>query len=624
MTQILGTALITSSGLAALVAASAWILRARGAEVARPLALGATVTAALSALAAGALLQMTLLQAGGLPYAERVTTPQMPAYYRVTAMWSALEGSLLLWLVVLAVVAALASRHLGGHRAGPAAAATLSVVVAVFAGVTLLASPFSAGAGGLAPSPLLQDHVAMGLHPPLLYVGFAASAVPFAWAVAAGVVGGTPDRAWVAVVRRWTLAGWIALTAGIALGAWWSYAVLGWGGYWAWDPVENASLFPWLAATALLHLVLPGRGTPGRGVVVLAGLGFVLVVLAQFLTRSGVVQSIHAFSDSPFGPAYAGLTLLALGALVVPLRRIPPGTTAPGPRSRLLTIQAVALLVVGAIVLVGTVLPAILAGTTGRLVSVGPPWYERTLAPVALVALVLLAVGLHVPARGRTPAGLLRAMTAPLVAAGLTVGVVGAVVGHVAVALAAGLVAHLLVGLVLDVAARRTRRRLGAALAHLGVGVAALAVVAGGLEVVREETIGVGGTVTAGNASATLVHLDRAEEGRRIVASAELVLGRGERSLGVASPELRYYEAQATMLTSPAIRTGVIDDVYVTLLDVDPAGATATVRVAVTPLISWLWSSAALLVLGGTLAALPPRRRRRSRVQPAPARRVAA
>ncbi|RLV56279.1 hypothetical protein D9V41_07575 [Aeromicrobium phragmitis] len=624
MSATLGTGAVVGAALLAVFAAVAWWWSAHGSGPFRPKVRRAAVLASLltSGLVAVAVLVMIVALVSyddDFDYVVMVAEPAMPLYYRVSALWSAMEGSLLLWLLAVATVSA-AFVVTTARRADPGhggAAGILALFVAAFALVVIVADPFVAGGGemGPPPSPLLQDHPAMGVHPPLLYAGFAGLAVPFALSCAAlhqRAVSGP----WARSLHRWTIAAWIPLTAGIVLGAWWSYAVLGWGGYWAWDPVENASLMPWLIATALLHASGPRARGAGwrRWAVVLAGLGFVFVLLATFLTRSGVVESIHAFSVSPLGPLLLGIMAVALlGWLALLLRpgALPRGDE-PAPvvsRQTALQINRVLLTAITVIVLVGSLLPTLLMAINGDRISVGPPWYARTLGPVAGMLLGAMAVAPWLSWSGGEPRDLVRRITPALLLAAVAVGVVGVVVADVWLAIVVGLAVLVLASPIGDLAgrARRERQRLGAYLAHAGIAVGAVAVVAGGHADVSERTIPIGGTVSAGETSATLVGLDRRQEGNRSIAEARILLADGDTVIGEETPQLRWYERHATVLAGPGIRTEPWRDVYVTLLDVDAAEGGATIRLAVTPLASWLWLSAGLVVAGAAVSAFSRR-----------------
>lgn len=620
-----GTALLVA--VLVLSALAAGLAAARRTAAARAL----VVAAAGAGLAAFAILEIALLlRVHDLGYVDRVIEPGMPAYYRATAAWAALEGSLLLWLVALAAVAAIFALRRSARppeRSGAAALGVLAAGVALFAGVSLLASPFSSAAGdGPPPSPLLQDHPAMGIHPPLLYAGFVTLAVPYALAVGAAA-GRDAGAAWARVVRVWLLVAWILLTAGIAVGAWWSYAVLGWGGYWAWDPVENASLMPWLLATAGIHAVAPGAGRARspRWPVALAGLPFVFVLLATFLTRSGLVESIHAFSVSPLGPALLVLLLLgaggwisvaAIGARVLPAARESPLLS----RGGALSANHLGMLLATAIVLLGSVLPAIALATTGARITVGPPWYERTLAPLALGLLVIMALA---PWAGWRSGGLRRLLSrvaVPGAAAAVAGALAGVVTRDAALSVAVALAGFMVASLAIRLTARQRGPGggVGGLISHLGVALVAVALVAGSHAVVAERTIPIGGSVTAGETTAVLVGLSTREEARRTIVEARLlVAARGDEPVE-ARPELRYYPEHATIVAGPDIRSEPLRDVYVTLLDVDGAAGTATVRIAVEPLVSWLWGAIGVLMAGAVFALLERRARRRPRRGSAP------
>ncbi|MEU4362630.1 cytochrome c-type biogenesis CcmF C-terminal domain-containing protein [Promicromonospora sp. NPDC023987] len=633
--MVTGTVLLAVSLAAAVVAAAAWGAAARSPAgpagsrapdrtAGRGARLGpqSLVVSAVSIAGAVLLLEVALLRRDVTwPYVERVTDSGMSAYFRATAMWSALEGSLLLWLaalVTVAVVATATTRRLAPQDRA-VVMCVLAALVAVFGVVSLVASPFTAAGGsGGSPSPLLRDHVAMGVHPPLLYAGFAALAVPYALSVAALVRRRLPPG-WTATTRVWNVVAWTLLTAGVGLGAWWSYAVLGWGGYWAWDPVENASLLPWLASTALLHAVGP-RTRSGRWrtwAILLAGLGFLLVVLAQLVTRSGLVESVHAFTTSALGPVLAtvlgGLVLPWVALLVrsrSPADALPAGAVGSarggGVRGVALDGQRTLLTVVLVVVAVGTLLPTALLLLTGDRVSVGPPWYQRTLAPFALLLLVLLAAAPWL-ARNRQPPHPL----VPGAVGAATCCVVGITVRDPVLAVVAGLAAFTVTAGV-PVRSRRgglspDRHVIGSWLAHAGVALGAVAVVAGSHGTVREAVLPVGETLASGDTTVTLVRLDQHDDAGRQVAEAELLVGQDGQHVGTAVPELRWYPDDAAMLAGPDIRSSFVDDVYVTLLDADPASGSANVRLAVTPLVGWLWAAVSLAVAGGLVASAPRR-----------------
>lgn len=639
MISAAGTAtLVAAAGLSGLGVAG-WVAAARGVAnrtAATRLARWATLGLWLAAVAAAGLMVLALLTRDfSVSYVASTGSRELPVYYTVTALWAGPGGSLLLWLLVLASVTLLLGLRPPGRLGAthPAAVAVLTVLVGAFAVLTLVgAAPFQpvepVPADGPGPNPLLRDHPAMGIHPPLLYLGFAGLAVPFALAAGA-LLAGRVDAAWGRAVRTWTLGAWVFLTAGVALGAWWSYAVLGWGGYWAWDPVENVSLMPWLVATALLHTVGPARRGGGWGATAaaLAGAAFLLVLLGTLLTRSGAVLSVHAFADSPLGGpllAIFGVFLAGwLTLLVLRRDRLAPGTGPPAAvlsRQGTFRAQTALLLLITVTILAGTVLPVVAQLAGGERMSVGAPWFNRTTGPPALAVLVLMAVAPLVRWDSDHPARLLHRLRWPGAAGLLAVGVAGLTgPGGALLPVAAGLVAFVVATLAQDLAgqwaARRTRvrpgarRRVGALVAHAGVALAALAVVGTSYGSSGQQEVAVGESVAAGQFSGTLVGIERFEEPGRTVAGARVLLGDADRPLGTVEPQLHFYPGHDMVVASPAVRATAGQDLQVAVLDVDPEQGTATLRLTVTPLLSWLWLAAGIAAAGGLLAAVPARRR---------------
>jgi cytochrome c-type biogenesis protein CcmF len=315
--------LTLGAGLVAAVASALlWLRVALTSAAPGPARVATWVVLSAAASACGLLEAGLIAHDFSIRYVAENGGRDVPLYYTVTSLWAALDGSLLLWLLVLAGCAALLARGRASDELRPWVSAVVGVVAVFFFALTYFAAdPFATvatvPADGPGPNPLLREHPAMGVHPPLLYAGYVALVVPFAYGLAA-LLSGRTDRIWSATVRRWTIGAWTLLTAGITMGAWWSYAVLGWGGYWAWDPVENASLLPWLTATALLHTLLAGRRSPAlrSWTIALACVSFLLVLIGTFLTRSGAVASVHAFTASPLGPMLLGFVLLSTTVVV--------------------------------------------------------------------------------------------------------------------------------------------------------------------------------------------------------------------------------------------------------------------------------------------------------------------
>ncbi|MEU6796758.1 cytochrome c-type biogenesis CcmF C-terminal domain-containing protein [Nonomuraea wenchangensis] len=606
MINVLGAAALWSGLAASLAAALAWPC-ARSRVRSRVLAVGGTTAALGAALLAFLLLETALVTHDfSVGFVARHGGREVPLFFTVTSLWSALEGSLVLWLLILTGVAAVAARARDPLQ--PVAMTVVMLVCAAFFALTALAAdPFVPAdpvpANGPGPDPLLRGHPLMGVHPPLLYLGFAALVVPFGYGVACLVTGGTA----LARVRIWTLAAWVPLTAGIVLGAWWSYGVLGWGGYWEWDPVENASLMPWLLATALLHAArtraLVAWTTP------LAVGAFLLVLLGTFLTRSGVVASVHSFTRSEAGPALLGLLTVALvgtgGLLARRSARRPRPAGRPDPA---LLLGCALLTVLAGTVLLGTLFPAVAGLLHGEQVSVGPPYYDRTVVPGLLALVVLMGAGVR-----RARCGL----AAPVAAGAATVACLGFTGRHPVMALvtfgAAAFALAALAGRLLGPARERLdRRRAGALLAHAGVALAAVAVAAS--TAYAEESQGRiqrGGSLLAGGYDVRLDGVERARTGDAMTATARVTVTRKGRFAGVLRPSLAFFPARGgSPVARPAIRGGLAGDLYVSVTEIDQGGGAVMLRVAVNPLMGMLWASGGAIALGGLLALLPAGRQR--------------
>ncbi|TYB98946.1 heme lyase CcmF/NrfE family subunit [Micromonospora sp. WP24] len=629
----LGTVSLTAGLISAAVTVLLWLRVALLGTSARP-ARVATVTTLLAAALACAVLEAALLRHDfSVRFVAENGGRHISVYDTVTSLWSALDGSLLLWLLVLCGLATLLARRRDPPRLHAYAMVVVGVVATFFFALSALAAnPFRSvhpvPLDGPGPNPLLQQHPAMGIHPPLLYLGYLGLVVPFALALAAPLAG-PEGRDWLRIARPWTLAAWSALTAGIALGAWWSYAVLGWGGYWAWDPVENASLLPWLTATAFLHTMLSGAVRHARWNALLACASFLLVLLGTFLTRSGAVASVHAFTESPLGPLLLGLVLLAvLASTLLAGRRdpAPPGRR-PAPllsRATAVLVNGVLLVTIAAAVLIGTVFPLLTEPLTGARTSVGPDYYQRTAVPLAVAVLLLAGVAPAVRRAGERAVS--RRLLLPAVAGLATVAAVGLLSRPGLPALIAfGAAAFTLTGLAGElVPMLRHRRgartvRLAAVLAHAGLALVAVGV-AGSSAYGRaeERTVRTGETVRVSDVSVRLLAVERSAGSGRMVVRARLSLT-GDGAGRTVTPRLWYDIARDTAVTVPQIDTGPRRDTYVTLLAVAADGSTATVRLAVNPLVGVLWCGAALIVGGGLLAFGGSVRRIRRRPAAAPA-----
>jgi cytochrome c-type biogenesis protein CcmF len=631
---VIGSVALAAGAGCALVAGVVWASAARRPALA---AAGRRLTATALCAAAGAVATMEwalLTNDFSVRYVAEHSARVLPVYYRVTALWSALEGSLLLWLLLLAGLGALLAWSVPRRapELHPWAMATVSGVTGFFFVVALFAgdafgtlSPVPADGPG--PNPLLQDHPLMGVHPPLLYLGFVGLTVPFAYAVAA-LVTGRVDRDWLAASRTWLLVAWTALTAGIMLGAWWSYEVLGWGGYWAWDPVENASVLPWFTATALLHSVMVARRRPILRAwnLVLAAATFALVLIGTFITRSGVLASVHAFTESLLGPALLAAVATVVGGFAALLAwragmlRTDDRITAAVSRESALLVNNVLFVALASTVLLGTTFPLLVEAVSGARVSVGAPYFNRTVVPLALAAVLLLGVGPVLPWGGAGEAR--RRLRVPAVLGLATLAGLGlAGVPHPLAVLTFGLAVFALSATATEIArsvrrgragpdGRRgllvNRRRIGGLLAHAGIVAAAVAVAAStSYATSAERTLRAGESIGVAGYTAELVGVERTRTDRFMQVAARMRLSADGAVLAEPTPQLRFYPAMTEAIGRPAVRSGPTEDAYLTVSAVSADGSTATVRLTVTPLMLLLWLSGALTVLGGVVAAWP-------------------
>ena len=575
--------------------------------------------AAMTALAA-VLLEVALLTHDfSLAYVAEHTDLSTPTALVAAGFYGGQEGSLLYWTLILGLLGSaslVAGASLGG-RVAAYATGIVAVILSFFLFVlAVVASPFDllsiTPPDGLGLNPVLRDG-GMLIHPPVVLAGFAAFAIPFSFA-AASLLAGRGDAAWIRHTRRFALLAWSLQTAGLLLGMWWAYHVLGWGGYWGWDPVENVALMPWLATTAYLHSsqVQEKRGRLRGWNLGLVMLAFLLVVFGTFIVRSGVVPSVHTFAISAIGPWFLGFlfvcivfsaVLLAARANAAPaaLGRPP----APVSREGAFVLQNLLLIGVIAVVFWGTVLPLV-SGLFGLERVVGTPYYERAAAPLFAALLALLAIGPLLPWR-RAGRPTMRALRWPAAAAALALVVLGAAGSRsvpvlIAVPLAAAAAATVLTEYGRAVVRKpevlvRKRRRYGAYLAHLGLVVVVVGVAASHLgQQEKEVTLAPGGKVTL--AGYTLTYTG--SEQRQLADHTDFVAGLrfGDRTLEPSRATYAGLGGQA--LTHVAITTTPVADVYVVLAGINEDG-TASFRVFVNPLVTWIWAGGAVIILGVVL-----------------------
>jgi cytochrome c-type biogenesis protein CcmF len=578
-----------------------------------------------------------------------------PLIYKISGVWGNHEGSMLLWVLILAIFGAAVA--LFGLNLPPALRANALAVQAIIAVAFLLfivlaSNPFSripVQPEGRGLNPILQDP-ALAFHPPFLYAGYVGLSMAFSFAVAA-LIEGRADAAWARWVRPWTLAAWICLTLGIAMGSWWAYYELGWGGWWFWDPVENASFMPWLAATALLHssLVMEKREALKVWTILLAILAFSLSLMGTFLVRSGVLTSVHAFAVDPRRGVFilAILGVLIGGALALYAWRAPQlkqgGLFAPVSREGALVLNNVLLTVACATVFIGTLYPLALEALTGAKISVGPPYFNSTFAPLMVPLLIAMPFGPYLAwKRGDLVGALQRLIVAAVIAllvpyVMLALNSRGPWLAPFGVALGVWVVAGTLtewatrvklIGAGREEIWRRSRMlpraAYGGMLAHAGVGVMVIGIVA--TTAWQSETViamKAGERVQIAGYDLTFRGVAPQQGPNYQEQVGLLAVTRSGQPVTELSPTKRFYDAPRQATTEAAIHAAWTGDLYVVLGDELKEGGWV-VRVYFNPLVRLIWLGAIVMALGGALS-LSDRRlrigapRRARRPSPAPA-----
>jgi len=567
-----------------------------------------------------------------LAYVQQVGSRDTPALYNFTALWSALEGSILLWILVLtgfiAAVAHKFRKRVGDDLLAWAMVILFTVGLFFFALAFGPANPFAVGPVGITdgpgPNPLLQNHVLVVFHPPILYIGYVGFTIPFAFALAA-LITGRLGEGWLLETRRWTLYAWGFLTIGIILGSWWSYEVLGWSGVWAWDPVENASFLPWLTGTAYLHSVLvqERRGMLRVWNLSLVIATFSLTILGTFLTRSGVINSVHAFSEGSVGPwLLAFFAVIVVVAIVLigwrgELLRSPGSIDSPISREGAFLANNIVFSLFAFVVLLGTVFPLIIEAFDNRRIVVGEPFFNQMTKPIGLTLLFLMAIAPVLPWRKASGEVLRDRLFWPAWMG------VGALAFSIAVGADgwAPLLTFALGGFAGGAALRQivlaTRRQgwrgfvgraNGGMIVHLGVILISVALASSGSFTRSQEFVmDQGETVSFAGHTFTFEGLStRSDSVKSSVVAAVRIDGNQ-----VYEPMRSKYLKQGMDIGTPSVKTGFRQDLYLTLEgSVRPDDNQARIKVFVKPLILWLWIGSGVLALGTVLAAFPGKRRR--------------
>jgi cytochrome c-type biogenesis protein CcmF len=636
-------------------------------------------------------------------YVAQVTNRAMPPFFKLTALWGGQAGSLLFWswLMSLFAAAAMLRKWDRMQRLMPYVIVVTQITLAFFislisGGWALLAAPLQGvglthastlmadmahtnpffqldftPADGTGLNPLLR-HWGMIIHPPVQYLGFVGYVIPFAFAIAALITRETGDL-WIRTVRRWTLVAWLALSMGLLLGMWWAYGVLGWGGYWGWDPVENAALMPWLTGTAFLHSVIiqEKRGMFKVWNMVLIILTYGLVIFGTFLTRSGVVSSVHTFAQSGIGPLY--LIFLAVTVIYSVLLlfdrldclRSENQLDSILSREAFFLLNNLLFLAIFFVTFWGTMFPVVSELLAGQKAIVGAPFFNQVNGPLLAALVILMGIAPLMPWRRASRKKLARSLLWPLVVTlAVTAGLF--ILGLRAFAILPGTQARVLpVSLFYGILAfaatiiveefwrgmrirhnatgegylralgnlvSRNRRRYGGYLVHVGVIMIALGVIGTNFfKVETQQNLAVGESFTitsplTGTYTLTYQGLElrpAPADVRRN--SAALTVSRDGRLITVLNPTHDYFIPQEQPMTIPAIRHSLIEDVYVILAGWENGGASATFKAYVEPLVNWLWIGGVVFIMGTAIAVWPaPARQRQPATTPLPGRPITA
>ncbi|HEX3070928.1 MAG TPA: heme lyase CcmF/NrfE family subunit, partial [Thermoanaerobaculia bacterium] len=612
--------------------------------------------AALMLAATGVMEYALITHNFSVEYVSHVGSTQVPLWVTIVSLWSSLEGSILFWGFILGIyIAATTWINRNDHQEYmPYAIGTWLAVGAFFSFLIAgPANPFLTVANppldGPGPNPLLQNHLLMIIHPPMLYLGYVGMTIPFGFAIAA-LLRGRLGQSFLRPLRASLLLPWVFLTIAIMLGGWWAYEVLGWGGYWAWDPVENASLLPWLTATAALHsaIVMERRGVLKGWTVTLVQASFLLTILGTFMTRSGVFNSVHSFTQSSIGPTILIFLAAVLLFSVILLSFRIDSLEADGKldsavsREGMFLVNNLFFVVLTFTVLVGTCFPLIVEAIKGKQMSVGRPYFDAMVVPVGTALLFLIGVGPALPWGKASKKEILRSLLPPLItgaivmAIGLALGVRN--VWTVLTLLFGGYAAHVTMAqmwlpfrqrvkrgdaigpALVDAQLRRGRRRFGGYIVHAGAVIVFVAIaVSSTMRTQEEVTLTRGQSTTFAGYTVTYTGSEeRAEPHRQsTIARFNLTKGGGPPSGGnsggggniitTMEPRMNQYAAMREPIGTPAVYSTITRDYYISIMNLQ--GDQAGVLIINMPMVGWIWGSVIMMGVGGLIALIPSRRR---------------
>ena len=634
-----------------VVCASVYGARSGKSDFIRSARNGMLAVCFLLIIATAALLHSLINLDFSLKYVALNTSTDLPLIYRFTSLWAGQAGSLLLWALILSIYSALVvlQTRSSARKLAPYVVAVLAAICVFFTYILgFVENPFEtlpvAPLEGRGLNPILQNAY-MAIHPVTLYLGYVGVSVPFAFGMGALLSGQLGDE-WIRYSRKWTLLAWTFLGVGLLLGARWAYLELGWGGYWAWDPVENAAFMPWLAATAFVHSVMiqEKKGMLKKWNMSLIIITFFLAIFGTFITRSGVISSVHSFAQSDIGPLFLGfiafLLLFSFAMFLYRLRDLDSENRFDSILSRESAFIFNNLLFLGAAfaVFLGTVFPIMSEAITGHKILVGSPYFNRVNVPIALVLIFLMGVGPLISWRKASKENLMKNFLVPVLVGAATAGVllfmgVRDVYAVLSYSLCAFVTATVFTEFFRGVRVRsgrgenpalafvrlvsRNKRRYGGYIVHIGVVLIVIGITSSSVFVTQKQaTLTKGQSLELDGYKLTFLGLDQYTTDAKTATVAKLEGYKDGKSIGPVSPEKNVYKYEGNreinQETEVALRSTLTDDLYVILMSYGDGNA--TVRVIVNPMVSWIWCGGLVLLLGAIVTMWPGGRKGREEV----------
>lgn len=635
-----------------VLGASVYGAKARRRDFVKSAQNGAIAVLFLILVATVALVYLLITLDFSLKYVALNTSTDLPVIYRVTSLWAGQAGSLLLWCLVLALYTAIVviQGRNKNRELMPYVTATLAAVLIFFIFIIgFVESPFEklpfTPAEGRGLNPILQNAY-MAIHPLTLYLGYVGVTVPFAFGMGALLSGRLGDE-WIRLSRKWALIAWTFLAVGLLLGARWAYLELGWGGYWAWDPVENAAFMPWLAATAFIHSVMiqEKKGMLKKWNMILIILTFFLAIFGTFITRSGIISSVHSFAQSDIGPLFLGfiafILLFSFAMFIYRANELETENQFDSLLSRESAFIFNNLLFLGAAftVFLGTIFPIISEAVTGQKILVGAPYFNSVNVPIALVLIFLMGVGPLISWRKASRENLIKNFMLPVILGLLTALLLVAlgirdITAVISYALCAFVMATVLTEFYKGVRVRskrgenpllafsrlvsRNKRRYGGYIVHIGVVLVVIGVTSSSVFVTEKMvTLREGESTQLRDYTLRFDGIEQYTTDAKNATAAELTVFKGKKNLGTMVPEKNLYKYEGNreinQETEVALRSSFTDDLYLILSSVDTDGS-ATFRIMINPMVSWIWAGGVVLLLGAIVTMWPSGRKSREEV----------